>query len=368
MHPNTVERWSAMRVLILWADDSSPNLGVRALGRGTAALVHRVWPEADITFQNFGHRAPEVPFGRIRSLVKERVTGRLGMQRWFGTYDLVIDTRSGDSFSDAYGLHRHTVMSVVGEFARQAGVPVVLGPQTIGPFATVRGRFLAKRALRGATLTMARDEDSARCAEELGFAPDVHTTDVVFALPTVTVPRTRDIILGISGLLWNENPHVDSGHYREVVSTLYRRLNEKGHEVALLAHVLDSPTPDNDIPAIREFAAVEAPNAEIIVPTGLDDVRAALASAHIVVASRMHACLNALSVGTPAVPLAYSRKFAPLLDGIGWNHTVDLRTDSPVDRVLDELDDPRLHDSVTVTLERAHRSLAHADSALRGLT
>ena len=44
------------------------------------------------------------------------------------------------------------------------------------------------------------------------------------------------------------------------------------------------------------------------------------------IGSRMHACLNALSVGTPAIPLAYSRKFAPLLGDLGWAHVVDLRT------------------------------------------
>src|SRR5699024_9500305 len=41
------------------------------------------------------------------------------------------------------------------------------------------------------------------------------------------------------------------------------------------------------------------------------------------------ACLNALSVGTPAIPLAYSRKFAPLLDSVGWTTGFDLRTDDP---------------------------------------
>jgi colanic acid/amylovoran biosynthesis protein len=68
-----------VRVLILWADDASPNLGVRALGRGTAALVERVAPGAEIAYQNTGHRSPAFSVGPLRSLVKERATGRLGM-------------------------------------------------------------------------------------------------------------------------------------------------------------------------------------------------------------------------------------------------------------------------------------------------
>jgi polysaccharide pyruvyl transferase WcaK-like protein len=49
----------------------------------------------------------------------------------------------------------------------------------------------------------------------------------------------------------------------------------------------------------------------------------------------MHACLNSLSVGTPAIPLAYSRKFAPLLADVGWEYVVSLAEADPAGRVLE---------------------------------
>jgi len=80
----------------------------------------------------------------------------------------------------------------------------------------------------------------------------------------------------------------------------------------------------------------------------------------------MHACLNALSVGTPAVPLAYSRKFEPLLAGLGWNHTVDLRSDpDPVPSVLTALADPALASDVDGVVRRAHATLLLAEESLR---
>jgi len=355
-----------MQILVLWADEASPNLGVRALGSGTAALARRVWPDARLTFQNFGHRGPELPIGRIRSLAKERVTGRLGMQRWLSGFDLVIDTRSGDSFSDIYGLHRLAVMCAVAELASQAGVPVVLGPQTIGPFSTRRGRMLARRSLRRASLVMARDADSAEQARTLGRPADLLTTDVVFALPQAPAARTRDIVLGISGLLWNPNPHVDHLRYRDVMTRLHAELVGSGRRVSLLAHVLDSPATDNDVPTVHEFASLTGSADELIIPAGLDEVRTAVASAEVVIASRMHACLNALSVGTPAIPLAYSRKFDPLLSGLGWNHTVDLRANTdPVAAALEQLGDRQLAAQVGDVVERAHSSLAQAERFLR---
>ena len=355
-----------MRVLILWADDASPNLGVRALGSGTAELVRRVWPEAGITFQNYGRRVPQLPIGRVRSLVKERVLGRAGMQNWLSRFDLVVDTRSGDSFADIYGTRRLVVMSAVAEFATQAGVPVVLGPQTIGPFDSRSGRAIGRHSLRRSALVMTRDSASAFHSMELGRAPEVLTTDVVFALPRPAVPKTRDVVLNISGLLWFPNPHVDSEAYRATVTHLYRSLRAEGREVALLAHVLDSDNPDSDLAAIQEFSAAVAPDAEVAVPTGLDDVRETVASAAVVIGSRMHACLNALSVGTPAVPLAYSRKFSPLLGDLGWAHSVDLRTSvDPVADVLRELASPSLDADAAAAVAHAHETLGAAERALR---
>jgi len=354
------------RILILWADDASPNLGVRVLGRGTAALALRVWPDAEIVFQNYGHRAPELPFGRLRSLVKERVTGRLGMQRWLAGFDLAIDTRSGDSFADIYGLQRLAVMGAVAELVAQAGVPLALGPQTIGPFTTRRGRMLARASLRRSRVIMARDRQSADYSAGLGHPVDVVTTDVVFALPRPTPGPTRDVILNISGLLWSPNPHVDFREYRNTLARLHDALVADGRTVTLLAHVLESDNADNDVPAIREFALAHAPRAEVLIPAGLDDVRTAVGGASVVIASRMHACLNALSVGTPAVPLAYSRKFEPLLAGLGWNHTVDLRSDpDPVPSVLTALADPALASDVDGVVRRAHATLLLAEESLR---
>ncbi|MCW4385450.1 polysaccharide pyruvyl transferase family protein [Salinibacterium sp. SYSU T00001] len=355
-----------MRALILWADDRSPNLGVRALGAGTAALVRRIWPDAEITFQNFGHRIPELPIGTLRSLAREHVTGEKGMRRWLAGFDLVIDTRSGDSFSDSYGLRRMAIMSAVAESAGLAGTPLALGPQTIGPFTSQRGRWLGRRSLGRADAVIARDSASAEYASRHGRPVDARSSDVVFALPTKPRTGERDVVLNVSGLLWNPNPHVDSERYRETIRGLHSRLVGAGREVSLLAHVLDSPAPDNDVPVIRELAAELG--AEALVPQSLDDARELVASADLVIASRMHACLNALSQGTPAIPLAYSRKFSPLLRDLDWYATVDLRTDpEPVETVMGMIARHDLAHDATEVSERARAGFADAERVLEGV-
>jgi polysaccharide pyruvyl transferase WcaK-like protein len=228
--------------------------------------------------------------------------------------------------------------------------------------------MLARRSLARAGTIIARDPDSATYSAQLGHPVDVLTTDVVFALPSPVPGVSRDVILNISGLLWNPNPHVDFSAYRDTIRSLHNALVAADRTVTLLAHVLESDNPDNDVPAIREFVSLHAPDAEVLIPTGLDDVRSAVLGASVVIASRMHACLNALSVGTPAIPLAYSRKFEPLLRDLGWEHTVDLRTDAdPAAAVMKRLADPSLERDVPEVVRRAHATLLLAEDALRGL-
>ena len=313
-----------MRVLIAWANDSSVNLGVRALARGSEDLVRSVWPDAQFTHLNYGRRQSEVPWSP-RALLRERVTGRLGMQRWLRGFDLVWDTRSGDSFADIYGLTRHTTMSLLHEFAQQAGVPVIMAPQTIGPFRTRRGRVLARRNLRRSRLVFARDVLSADASSGLGRPVAAITSDLVFGIDQPTpAAEKRDVLLNVSGLLWDENPHVDAQKYRAAIRRIIDELLAAGRSVTLFPHVLDSQSHDNDVPVSRELAAEYDGRIGLVVPTDLEDARSIIAASELVIGARMHACLNALSTGTPAVAMAYSRKFAPLMEAVGWDHVVSI--------------------------------------------
>lgn len=354
-----------MRALVLWADDRSPNLGVRALAHGTAALLRRAYGEVTVDLQNFGRGAAPVPIAAWKQLLAEHVVPRHGLRDWLAGYDVVVDTRSGDSFADIYGLQRLVTMTAMADLAVRAGTPVVLGPQTVGPFGSRRGRAVARHTLRRARLVMARDHVSAAHASALGRPADVLTTDVVFALDVPRVERTHDVLLNVSGLLWTPGPHVDPGHYRRTIETLLDGLAAAGREVTLLAHVLASRGSDDDVPVVRELG--ERRGLDVVVPEDLDGVRQAVGAARVVVGSRMHACLNALSVGTPAVPLAYSRKFAPLLEGLGWTTTVDVRTaDDPAGDVL-RLLETDLDAQVADVRARADELLLPAQDALRTL-
>ena len=85
-----------MWVLVLWAEPSSGEPRRAGTGRDGGASA-RAWPQAEIVHQDFGSRIEQLPVGSWRSLVRERIVGTRGASAWISNFDLVIDTRSGDS-------------------------------------------------------------------------------------------------------------------------------------------------------------------------------------------------------------------------------------------------------------------------------
>lgn len=154
------------RVLTLWADPGSSNLGVRVMAEGAAAVAQRSWgtyPSA-VEFHDFAS-GPQVELG-MRAIVKSCLRPRLDP---FGSYFLqfarVVDSGAGDSLSDIYGLKRLLTVIYCQRRILGRGVPQYLLPQTIGPFRTRIGRLLAGRTLRAASVVMDRDSRSAHAGK-----------------------------------------------------------------------------------------------------------------------------------------------------------------------------------------------------------
>lgn len=342
-HPGTADRG---RVLALWADNSAANLGLRVLAQGNAALVDEATNgRLRVDFQDFGPGDSAVSFG-TRSILRDIGRRNGPIKSKLRQYDFAFDTGAGDSFADIYGLKRLAFIAYAHWMLRRLRIPLILGPQTIGPFNTLAGRMIARRSLKQAALVMTRDAASAEYASRvLGTTVDVIGTDVVFMLPKKQVKaRSRDVIVNVSGLLWFGDEHVDSGHYREQVRSLIEGLEAEGRTVSLLAHVVHSSRGSDDVDAINAAVGeLGRPDIELLVPADLDEARSYIATSNVLVGARMHACLNALSQGVPAVPWAYSRKFEPLLTAVGWPHVLDVReTQDLAARTIEMIVDPEM--------------------------
>ncbi|MCV7478226.1 polysaccharide pyruvyl transferase family protein [Micrococcus luteus] len=362
-----------MKILVYGALPRHANLGVAALACGSRAILERAFPGADIRFRSAGPEGDgPINLTHTTPFLKETVVNRRGLRAWTRSFDLVCDIRGGDSFTDIYTTKSLFKLSLFPLYARILGRRIVLLPQTIGPFEHRRSRLLARAYLRVATIVMSRDPRSAAFAKVLGREVDLVGTDVVFAIaqPSDVQPGDHDVIVNVSGLLWTPNRHVDADAYRAATRAIIDSLLEGGRRVTLLAHVVGATEsgPDNDRAAIAELRAMYGDRVTYVSPDSLDEVRRVIASASVLVGARMHACLNALSVGVPAIPLAYSRKFAPLLEDLDWPYTVDLRAsaDEIATAVLDWIQTLRPQD-VEPVLTTARTRIDQVVSALAAL-
>lgn len=350
----------ALTIGLLWHSPNSGNLGVGALTLGNMALAREAAAAAGVTprFHVIGFAEPglsnyvtgddvDVTFVDGRAMLP-------GGALWkaLAACDVVLDIGGGDSFTDIYGTRRFAYLWASKLAAVILRKPLVLSPQTIGPFDSAWSRALAGYIAGLAARVFARDPKSFAALEEI--APDARAqlaTDVAFAMPFERIDHGEGIHFGmnVSGLLFgggysgaNEfGMEIDYPAFtRKLIAVLLQRGDVKVH---LIPHVLSDTLPKDDDRAAIASLADEFPRA-IAAPSFKSPIEAKsyIAGLDMLVGGRMHACIAAHSSGVPVVPIAYSRKFAGLFEGIlNYPHLVPvsgLSTDDAVAFVLDCFD------------------------------
>jgi colanic acid/amylovoran biosynthesis protein len=215
-------------------------------------------------------------------------------------------------------------------------VPLVLAPQTYGPFTRQPYRALAGWAIRKAALVVARDPTSRRVAQEISGREVGLATDVAVRLPyTPSAERGGFCAINASGLLWADaeasGTRFPLGYdYREATRNTIAALIARGERVCLFTHANSTVDPRDDDAAVTDLLAREFPAAERIADFAHpSQAKSFVSGAKLVVSARMHACIAAYSTGVPVVPLAYSRKFSGLLgETLGYGEVVDMATTS----------------------------------------
>jgi polysaccharide pyruvyl transferase WcaK-like protein len=231
----------------------------------------------------------------------------------------------------------------------------VLSPQTIGPFSRPIETRLAAWALNRAERVVARDPVSFDAARAM--APNAKVSqavDVAFAMPFTRRERadrsSLEIGINVSGLLFNGGysganefgMEIDYAEYsRRLIAALQARGGTKVH---LICHVNSDDVPQDDDGRVADRLAEEFPGV-VRAPTFASpvDAKSYISGLDFLVAGRMHACIAAFSSGVPVVPVAYSRKFSGLFDGVlGYPHMTPVKglsTAAALAYTLEKLDD-----------------------------
>lgn len=332
-----------LRIGLVLHSTRSDNLGVGALTVAEVAILRELaqglgrrlellvfdWkgPRApyvsgdDITIADFGLKALLNPFDYLAKV---------------STCDLLVDIGAGDSFADIYGKRRMRQNLAIKALARLGGTPVVMAPQTIGPFASASGRAMARICLSLCRFVTTRDGLSSRALDDLGFqGVRIEASDVALRLPyDPPLPRGDGpprAGINVSGLLFS---HGYTGHnefgiafdYAALIRNLVTDLQARGAQVHLVPHVIVEQgrlAMEDDMAACKAIA--DEMRGCIVAPAfaSPSEAKSYIASLDFFTGARMHACIAAMSSGVAVVPMAYSRKFAGLFGSIGYDRTVD---------------------------------------------
>ncbi len=367
-----------LRLVLLGAAADTTNLGVSALHHSVvgSTLFHR--PDAEIvaTDNGFGTRpgAAQVDgnfipyhhtgvrwsrrYWRPETMQTTIALRRIGIRTPFARFveraDAVMDITGGDSFADLYGADLMMQNLSPRIFAIAQGLPLVLLPQTYGPFRSNETRTLAEQHVRRAVQAWARDVDSFENLKELAgsaFDPERHRlgVDVAFALvprPDATPPsplrdwlepdRDRPLVgLNVNGDVWVDQKRGNTFgltiDYRSTLERLLRRmLDESDARIMLVPHVIGHGHNASDGDASRALIdAVRAPADRVQVapdPVGAAEAKWLIAQCDWFMGTRMHATIAALSTKVPCATIAYSLKARGVFDSVGQSsHVADAR-------------------------------------------
>jgi len=329
-----------IKIGLLWHSASSGNLGVGALTLANMAIVREVArgmglePEFLIMGMRDGMNTYVRPEDAGTFVTDTRaMLSPGGFWRVVGEQDCVLDIGGGDSFTDIYASRRYTYIWATKMMAIARRVPLLLSPQTIGPFSRTPHKQMAQLALRWTRSVVVRDQPSLEAMADL--APKTRTvlsTDVAFALPyepRAHNKRRLQVGINVSGLLVGEGPEgrdrfALSFDYEQVTRRFLAEIQARGDaDIHLFTHVTTPNRSDDDAWAVDKMAA-EFPGT-IRVPdfAGPSEAKSFISGMDFLTSGRMHACIGALSSLTPVVPIAYSRKFRGVFGRVQYPWLID---------------------------------------------
>lgn len=380
-----------LTVALLWHSDRSANLGVGALTASHLAILEEISGRLGVTIRTvvLGPNEPspfriEAPGMRAAPLRDRHLIMPLGpLWSEIRGADLVLDVGAGDSFTDIYGWRRFLRIWGAKLAVLLQGRPLVLAPQTYGPFEGRMTRRLALVALSRAKLLASRDEVSIAFLRDIGCGRDVLlASDLAFRLPhTPPGPRSDGspirVGLNVSGLLFNagytrDNMFGLACDFADLMRQSIAMFERRGAEVHLIGHVNSEAYEVEDDWRVCKALAKEYPGT-VLAPrfSHPSEAKSYIAGLDFFAGARMHACIAAFSTGVPVVPLAYSRKFEGLFGSLGYHRSVDCRSES-AETVLAKLEagfDAReeLAEEIAVAIELGQKRLARYVDALERL-
>lgn len=295
-----------------------------------------------------------IQFSRPARIYKDivvRLAGASGMAEYFGlinekSIDAVLDI-SGYLYGDFWPQSKLNFVRDRYRTLKRSKKPVILLPQMLGPFEKAATADAFSEIASYSNLVYARDKRSFSYAEglvdasKLRLCPDI--TINASAVGSVESPVKYGCIVPNSKLLDERNQ--DQGWvrvYLERLDLVSREFTKSGLVTKIVLHEGSK----GDLNLARALSSrLEPQVCSIVGPTDARILKSILAASQVVVGSRYHSLVGALSTGVPSIALGWAHKYQTLFEDFGMQDFVYSPNQSSihlaqlVDRTIRERDE-----------------------------
>lgn len=193
----------------------------------------------------------------------------------------------------------------------QQGVPTILLPQAYGPFGSERIRTDAKKFFDTCALVYARDERSADEVESLGSKRPPVVPDVTIASLQGKSPRKdlKDRVCVVPNVWMVERVEKSvSDAYVNFISNAVKTSEKLGCSSFILCHAAFQ-----DYELAKKIKEAVGFDIEIVSECSPEDAKAIIGECRLVIGSRYHALVAALSQNVPVIATSWAHKYEGLL-------------------------------------------------------
>lgn len=265
-------------------------------------------------FQFFSLSFGALNFNRLLYFVPKKIRQWLTLSYGIVTEpDLyaVLDA-SGYAYGDKWPVRAlNRTCSQLARMSQHGGKYIFL-PQMLGPFTDPESQTLIKKYLHRASLVFAREETSRECVESvtgpltnLNVAPDFTN---LLSFSDITPNSKKMLVIPNSNMVSSRSGDKDwKGNYLAILSTCIESGLALGLNICILNHEGESDKPLCELLA-KEFAG------KVSLEQGFNalQIKRAIAESEIVVSSRFHGCVSALSQGVTCIGTSWSHKYEEL--------------------------------------------------------
>jgi colanic acid/amylovoran biosynthesis protein len=311
--------------------------------------------------QRFDQRHPDIDlavdttFGSYKDRVKYNLYFKPGIRRWgrskvalrlmrssfrrslgiVGDEEIgaVLDA-AGFAFGDQHGAERTVSFAEDLAAARRAGKKIVMLPQALGPFEQPRIRDAFGRIVDACDRLYARDrvsfEHARRAAgndERIRLAPDF-TNLIKTPCLSESNRHRRACIVPNQRMVEKAESQKSADNYLPMLNHFVAAVENEGLEPVLLIHGRE------DVGLGEALQKTSRKSLDVICESDPLRIKEEIGSSFLVIASRFHALVSALSQCVPAIGTSWSHKYEMLFSDYGCSEFL-LPVEVPKDKIFE---------------------------------